>query len=225
MKNLFDADGTLMAILTKIADTVWLNILFLVCSLPIFTIGASLTALYYVTFKTIKSEEGYISKDFFRSFKENFKQSTIIWFILLILYVILGMDLAFLFRMNSSLADIGIVLVMIPGLLVMFVGIYVFPLLSRFENTTKVTIKNALLLSIANIPKSILMLVITISIPTVCLYNLKLLPLVIICAFSVVAHLNSALIYNVLEKLMPKEDKQEEVAMEEGKQQEVQEEI
>lgn len=204
MKNLFDADGTLMSVLGKIADLVLLNVLFLICSIPVFTIGASTTALYYVTFKTLKNEEGYIAKEFFRSFKENFKQSTIVWMLFLVLYVILGLDLFVLFRMDSSFATTGIALVMIPGFLVLFAGLYVFPLLSRFENTIKATIKNALLLSIANIPKTILMLVVSITIPAVCLSSLKLLPLFVICAFSVVAQINGALLYSVFEKLMPK---------------------
>ena len=135
MRSLFDADGFLMKVLSKIADTVWLNILFLICSIPIFTIGASTTALYYVTFKTIKDEEGYITKDFFRSFKSNFKQSTIVWLVLFVLYVVLGVELTILLRMNTSMANVGIVLAMIPGLLILFVGLYVFPLLSRFENS------------------------------------------------------------------------------------------
>ena len=210
MRSLFDTDGFLMRALTKIADMVWLNILFLICSIPIFTIGASTTALYYVTFKTIKDEEGYISRDFFHSFKQNFKQSTIVWLVLLVLYAILGLDLTILLRMDSSMADAGIVLVMIPGLLILFVGIYVFPLLSRFENTTKATVKNALLLSIANIPRTLLALVVTIAIPAVCLSDLKLLPLVPICAFSVVAQLNGSLLYGVFEKLMPKKEAEEE---------------
>lgn len=222
MRSLFDTDGFLMRVLSKIADTVWLNILFLVCSIPIFTIGASTTALYYVTFKTIKDEEGYITKDFFRSFKENFKQSTVVWLILLVLYAILGLELTTLLKMNTSMADVGMVIAMIPGLLILFVGLYVFPLLSRFENTTKVTIKNALLLSIANIPKTLLALIITIAIPVVCLSDMKLFPLVPICAFSVVAQLNSSLFYGIFEKLMPKNT--EEQAMdnsEEEKQEEI----
>lgn len=204
MRSLFDTDGFLMRVLTKIADTVWLNILFLICSIPIFTIGASITALYYVSFKTIKDEEGYITKDFFRSFKENFKQSTIIWIVLLVLYIIFGFELTTLLAMNTSMADAGIVIAMIPGLLILFVGLYVFPLLSRFENTTKATIKNALFLSIANIPKTLLALVITIAIPVVCLSDMKLFPLVPICAFSVVVQLNCSLFYGIFEKLMPK---------------------
>ena len=204
MRSLFDTDGFLMRVLSKIADTVWLNILFLICSIPIFTIGASTTALYYVTFKTIKDEEGYITKDFFRSFKENFKQSTIVWIVLLILYMILGVELLTLLRMNTDMANVGIVIAMIPGLLILFIGLYVFPLLSRFENTTKVTVKNALLLSIANIPKTLLALIITITIPVVCFSDMKLFPLIPICVFSVVAQLNSSLFYGILEKLMPK---------------------
>lgn len=216
MRNLFDADGFLMRALTKIADTAWLNVLFLVCSIPVFTIGASTTALYYVTFKMIKGEEGYIARDFFRSFKENFKQSTIMWLIFLVLYVVLGLDLLVLLRMNSAFAHAGIVLVMIPGFLVLFTGLYAFPLLSRFENPTKTTIKNALLLSIANIPKTLLMLLVTIAIPVVCLSDLKLLPLVPICAFSVVAQLNGALLYSVFEKLMPKEKAESQEPVEVG---------
>lgn len=204
MRSLFDTDGFLMRVLSKIADTVWLNILFLICSIPIFTIGASTTALYYVTFKTIKDEEGYITKDFFRSFKENFKQSTIVWIVLLILYMILGAELLTLLRMNTDMANVGIVIAMIPGLLILFIGLYVFPLLSRFENTTKVTVKNALLLSIANIPKTLLALIITITIPVVCFSDMKLFPLIPICVFSVVAQLNSSLFYGIFEKLMPK---------------------
>ena len=220
MRSLFDTDGFLMRVLSKIADTVWLNILFLVCSIPIFTIGASITALYYVTFKTIKDEEGYITKDFFRSFKENFKQSTVVWLILLVLYAILGLELTTLLKMNTSMADVGMIIAMIPGLLILFVGLYVFPLLSRFENTTKVTIKNALLLSIANIPKTLFALIITIAIPVVCLSDMKLFPLIPICAFSVVAQLNSSLFYGIFEKLMPKNTEEPVVDNSEGEKQE-----
>ena len=70
-----------------------LNILFLVCSLPIFTIGASFTAMYYVTLKLAENEEGYIARGFLKSFKQNFKQATIIWLILLFFGIVLVLDL------------------------------------------------------------------------------------------------------------------------------------
>ena len=77
-------DSGIMRVLSKICDIVCLNVLWLVCSLPIITIGASTTALYTVMLKLVKNEEGYIFKGFLHAFKLNFKQSTIIWLILLL---------------------------------------------------------------------------------------------------------------------------------------------
>ena len=74
LSGLIDLDNPLMRFLSKVADVLTLNLLFLVCSIPIFTIGASTTALYYCFFKMKDNEEGYLFKKFFKSFKENFRQ-------------------------------------------------------------------------------------------------------------------------------------------------------
>ncbi len=84
MGRFFDLDSPLMSTLSKLADLIILNILVVICSLPLFTIGASLTAMHYVVLKMVRNEEGYIIKSFFKSFKQNFKQATIIWLILLV---------------------------------------------------------------------------------------------------------------------------------------------
>lgn len=68
----------------RAADLMILNIVFIICCLPIVTIGASLTALHYVTLKMVRNEESYIVKSFFKSFKQNFKQATIINLIMLL---------------------------------------------------------------------------------------------------------------------------------------------
>lgn len=79
MGNLFNINSVLYRILAKIGNLVILNLLFLICSLPVVTIGASSTALYTVTLKMAKDRENYIVKDFLYAFKKNFRQSTIIW--------------------------------------------------------------------------------------------------------------------------------------------------
>ena len=71
-------DNPVISGMSRIFDMMCLNVLWLVCSLPIFTIGASTTAMYTVMLKVVKNEEGYIVKGFFKAFKENFKKSTII---------------------------------------------------------------------------------------------------------------------------------------------------
>lgn len=85
-------DNVIIRALTKICDMVCLNVLWLICCIPIITIGASTTALYTIMLKMVKNEEGYIFRSFFKAFKENFKQSTIIWIILLALGIICCLD-------------------------------------------------------------------------------------------------------------------------------------
>ena len=81
-------DNVIVRALNKICDMCCLNVLWLVCCIPVFTIGASTTALYTVMLKMVKNEEGYIFRGFFKAFKENFKQSTIMWLILLVLGIV-----------------------------------------------------------------------------------------------------------------------------------------
>ena len=85
MSGLLNLDGPVMQFITKIVYSVYLNILWFICCLPIVTIGASTTALYYVSLKIVKNEEGNLTKAFFHSFKENFRQGTAIWLILSVL--------------------------------------------------------------------------------------------------------------------------------------------
>ena len=87
-------DNVVTRALSRICDFVILNILWLVCSIPIVTIGASTAALYSVMQKIIRNEEGYIASGFFKAFKENFKQSTIMWLVIVILGSILSVDLS-----------------------------------------------------------------------------------------------------------------------------------
>ena len=79
MSKLFRMDSPLMRFLTKIADLMVLNILFCVTSIPLITIGASWTALYSVTLKMVRDEEGSVSRSYFRSFRQNFRQATLLW--------------------------------------------------------------------------------------------------------------------------------------------------
>ena len=86
MRNMFNSDSSFSKIMNKIADWFILNILWIFCSIPIVTIGATTTALYSVNLKIINNEEGNLIKTFFKSFKENFKKSTIICYIFLFTY-------------------------------------------------------------------------------------------------------------------------------------------
>lgn len=193
--KLFDLDSPLMHALNKMADLLWLNILTMVCCIPIITAGASLTALHYMALKIVRNEECYITRGFFKSFKENFKQATIIWIILLVVVIILAGD--FYIMKNSGLEFNKIVQIVITavGVLVLFTSMYVFPVLAKFENTTFRTIKNAFVMSIIQFPKTILMIVLYLLPVILFAISMRLIPIAFLFGMSVPAFL-AAMLYN-----------------------------
>ena len=129
------------AAVSALIDMIWAGFLWLLCSIPLLTIGASSTALYYVTVKCIRHERGSLTKSFFRSFRGNFRQATLLW-LLLVLYVLIGLaNIRILGSMavqqSNPLYYISRLL-LLPALL-LFPWLFAF--LSRFENTIGATLK------------------------------------------------------------------------------------
>ena len=123
------------------------------CCLPIVTIGASTTALYYTSFKIAKDEGSYITTMFFRSFKQNFKQATVIWLIMLATGAVIIADAVLLGRLRATSTGTPAViwtllLAAIFGCMIIYVIVlvYIFPLLSIASNTTANMFKNAFLI-------------------------------------------------------------------------------
>lgn len=162
MNNLLNLDGPVMQLINKIVYSVYLNILWFICCIPIVTVGASTTALFYVTLKIAKNEEGSLTKAFFHSFKENLKQGTIIWLILLGLGIILGLDGYVLYHMRfeNVFWTLCTAFFIIAAIAYAVVLMYIFPLLARFDNTTGAMFKNALFMGIRFLLCTILMAVI-----------------------------------------------------------------
>ena len=154
----FNYDSPIMQFLSRITDLFILNFLFLICSIPIVTIGAAATALYSVTLKMAKNEESYIFSSFFRAFKSNFKHSTVSWLILLLAGIVLAMDYRAVGIMGGSFQQIFSFLLFFLCIIFLFPAIYIFPYIARFENTIKNSLKNAFIISIAQLPYTVLLL-------------------------------------------------------------------
>lgn len=202
MGKLFDLDSPLMRVLNKAADLMWLNILVIFCSLPVFTAGAALTAAHYVALKLRRNEEGYISKEFFKAFKMNFKQATLIWLMLLGLGAIFATDF-YIMRTNEDLGlpQIVQILVMVAFILYIFLLVWVFPMQAKFINNIKRTLKNALAMSMIQLPKTILMILFYV-LPWVLLwFALRLFPIVLVYCFSIPIF-GSAVLYNKIFKTL-----------------------
>lgn len=133
MRSIFGLEGPVMNFITKITYSAYLNILWLVCCLPIVTIGASTTALFYVTLKVAKNEEGSLTKAFFHSFKTNFRQSTIIWLILLVVGIVLGFDgyIFYHMRFENAFWTVATAVFLVAVVAYDIILMYIFPLLAR----------------------------------------------------------------------------------------------
>ena len=149
----FSYDSKFGQLFLKLSYGCCLNFLWLVCCLPIVTIGASTTALYYTSFKIAKDEGSSITVMFFRSFKQNFKQATVIWLIMLVAGLIIIADAILLYRLRVTSAGVVAVLwtlllacVFACMLVYVIVLTYIFPLLSIASNTTANMFKNAFLI-------------------------------------------------------------------------------
>ena len=162
MRNILSHDGPLMSFITKITYSAYLNILWLVCCLPIVTIGASTTALFYVTLKVAKNEEGNLTRSFFHSFKENFKQGTIIWLILLAAGIILAVDgyVFYHMRFENAFWAVGTAIFLVAVVAYAIVLMYIFPLLARFDNTIRAMFKNSIMLGMRFLLCTVIMAVI-----------------------------------------------------------------
>lgn len=197
----FSLDSPLMQGLSRMADLMWLNVLAVVCCIPIVTAGASMTALHYMVLKMVRNEECYITKGFFKSFKENFKQSTIIWLIQLVVMAILAIDFYVMYQNKSQFQMIWQVLIMIVVVLVVMTSTFVYPVLAKFDNTVVKTIKNALYISILQFPKVILMVIMSIVPIVILLISPTVTPFVLMFGVSIPAYLFAKLYNKFFQKL------------------------
>lgn len=207
MGKLFNLDSPIFNFLNKAADLIWLNILTFICCIPIFTIGASLTALNYVVLKMVRNEDGYITRSYFKSFKQNFRQATIIWLIVLAAIMVLAGDF---YILRYAILDFPMwikVALLAVAFLFLIAIMHLFPALAKFENTIKNTFKNSFLMGIISLPKTILMIVCWIAPTVIGLLIYQILPLVFVLGISLPAYM-CALLYNKTFKRFEPEDAQ-----------------
>lgn len=133
----------------RITDLIIINVIHAICCLPIITIGAAMSALYTVTIKMAKDEETTpISKEYFRAFKNNFKQSTLLWAVMLIFGMVIYMDFRISTVLESSTAySLLVGFLVAVSIIYMCVCTYLFPLIAWFENSNMQMLKNAFRLS------------------------------------------------------------------------------
>ena len=209
--KLFNPDSRIMIFLSRVADLVILNILWLVCCVPVVTIGASTTAMYHVIRHWQKDSVSSIMRDFFQSFKEDFKQATPVYLILLIPTVAVVMNAMLIFNPENSAAVPSYLLVIwfISALILLFISSFVYPVMAFFADSIFKTLRNARVLALANLPRTILISILNL-LPVILLFvNLSFFLqssiFWLLIGGALVAYLNMSILKPVFKKLVPSE--------------------
>lgn len=202
MNWLFDENKPLMRALSVIADLMILNILTILCSLPIVTAGAAITSMFCVAIRIIRNEDGGMLRDFFRSFRTNFKKATVLWLILLAAALLIYVDYIaaqlYIPVMCAGIAAIAVI--------VLVVAIYAFALLARYDNTLGGTLKNAMALAVAYFPKTIGMTVFTIAFWMLAVYFIQYgAPILVMFGLSLPCYVAVLLMNGMFNKLENKQ--------------------
>ena len=152
---IFSYESKISQALIKLCYSCWLNILWVVCSIPIFTMGAATTALYDVSLKIVRDEETSLTRQFLKSFRSNFRQATVLWLILLGIGLLLAGDGWVLWHLRaSSTGTVAIMWTLLLAVLIVasiayvIVLLYVFPLVASVSNTNRAMLKNSFLIGI-----------------------------------------------------------------------------
>ena len=197
--------------MSRVADLIILNLLCVVCCIPI---GASITALYYQTLKMVRNEESYIVKGFFHSFRQNFKQSIAFNLIMLSAAVMLYFDMSIVRNMEGFLSRVLFVIFLMMAVVYAFILLYLYPVLAKFDNTVKNTFVNALLMSIRHLPYTVLMLAIS-AIPVIIFFipmaqvQSIILLLYFMMGFAVTAYCKSYFFVKIFDNYIPEEAREQ----------------
>ncbi len=209
MNRLFNLDNPFMQFLSRVCDIIILNALFIISCIPVVTIGPSISALYYVSLKLIRSEEPYIWKSYWKGFRQNFKQGTIIWLIYLALIFFLDMDFHIINSRDTTLflaVRIGLWAV---SFILFSVFIYIFPIISHFKCTLKQAFKNAFYMTIGHLPFTVLLVSLFSFIIWLSVASAKTMAMVIIisgiCGFSIIAYTACIIFDRIFKKYEPEE--------------------
>ena len=208
MFGLFNYDGPAIQFLNKIADCVCLSFLWLVSCIPLVTVGAATTALYYTTNKCIRHGEGHIWGEYWRAFRSNFKQATALWLILLLIYGSLGASCysSYLMCTEGALAkEMFYFLLIVIAVITVWANL-IFPYLARFQNTNKMILKNCLGIVLMNLPAALLLFAgYILSIIVIVIF-----PLVLLCVPGVYTLLSCYGLERIFMKYMTPEDRERE---------------
>ena len=209
MGGIFNPESGLMKGLSYMGDLMILNFLYMLCCIPVITIGPAAAALYTIALKMAKEEDAGIVKPFFKAFKENFRKALVIWIIFLLLGAVIWFGSGVVKADPQKFPFIISAVYTAVAIAAWLTVSWVFALQARYENTIKNTIKNAFILGAANPLKSLVIMLLTALIPGLFLFAtyifLRLSVIWFLLGFSGTAVINSVLMHKAFDRINTEE--------------------
>ncbi|MBR2821174.1 MAG: DUF624 domain-containing protein [Clostridiales bacterium] len=213
--SFFNPKGAATRFLTAICNLIIVNLLFIISSIPVFSLGASLTALYRITIAIVAGDNPAVFREYLKAFKDNFLRSTL----LLLIYTALSGFFIFEIYMVRTMMEPQFAWAQYPAYFFLFAiaasSLYSFPLIAWFDTSFKQMLKNSLLLAITNLPITIMYIVIT-AVMAYLIYEFTIIPLsfMVFMGISILAWFYSLFLKKIFEKngvtLIPKDDLEKE---------------
>lgn len=214
MKNMLDLDGPLVRALSDLNTLVILNILTALFCIPVITAGASVAAMHYVIMEMFENRGDGVAKEFWKRFKENLRNATPVWLILLAAAVFIYVDCRIIMGGQMGLPRAMLVPLYIGAFIEASIAVYAFPLTARFVYSTGATFKNSAILAVANFPRTVLMVLYHVIMPYLLFNVSRLLPLFFLVGISLPAYFSALLYMPVIRKMIgepePDEDTPED---------------
>lgn len=201
MNKFFSNDNPFWTAMGIIFDVFVLNLLWLLCCIPLFTTGASTTAFYYVMIDIVKGESPYISKRFFKSFKQNFKQGILLGLIAMFTGAFLAVDIYLCYKSGTGIYSFFLFFFGIIFIFWCFTTLYVFPLLSKFDKSNSEIFILAFTMSVKHFIRTLIMLIAAVFGIWLC----HLLPGFIFIVPGLVVMLHTAVLLPILKPYLPED--------------------
>lgn len=196
---MFRSDTLFSRFMNVLFDVLLTGILWILCCIPVITIGASTTAAYYAMSKAVRHKTGYVHKEFFHSFRRNLKQSTQMGLLFLLLTGVVVVDIWYVWINDSKLNSALFMILLLIAFLILAVITYYFPLLSRFDKRNLEMLKMSAIVAFRYLPLTLCILIVFV----ISVIGIYLMPWAILVIPGVYLYLLSFPMEYVLRKLMP----------------------
>ena len=211
MKNILDLDGPLVRALSDLNTLVILNILTALFCIPVITAGASVAAMHYVIMEMFENRGDGAAREFWKRFKENLRNATPVWLILLAAAVFIYVDCRIIMGGQMGLPRAMLVPLYIGAFIEASIAVYAFPLTARFVYSTGATFKNSAILAVANFPRTVLMVLYHVIMPYLLFNVSRLLPLFFLVGISLPAYFSALLYMPVIRKMIGEPEPDEDM--------------